>query len=405
MAVCRYFLQGNCWYGENCRFEHPRNTYNEFNQPNQFAALTPHSGTGQPNRGGRPGGAGGGTSTNVKDLATDDIINIISQEMAQWEQTHMWQFSCFSYTKETSCLPGLEDMSHEEVRLKAYEAQKAGTFDSYKQWIAQLTSDYKAKKKELINPSPHMRIKLKEVINTLKAAAPGCVASESVKGTFGFGQGFGTPGSQFSGATGDGTHSQSLVGSSQSNAAFSGSPATNQNTALFGATSQPGGFGGGTNTFGSSGSGLFGKPTPTAAASGVFGGGVAASQQSGGLFGKPPATTQTSTFGGAQPIFGGSAGAFGGSTSSAFGTAPPGGALQNSSGAVTQNLFGAAPQGAFGSAQTSFGGASQTTQPSSVASSLYTPLEKLTAEERAQFEAATFSLGKIPTRPPPRELV
>jgi len=220
----------------------------------------------------------------------------------------------------------------------------------------------------------------------------------------GLGPGFGTrSASQFSGATGDGAHSQSLFGSSQSNAAFGGSPATNQNTALFGGTSQPGGFAVGANTFSSAGTGLFGKPAP--AAGNLFGAAPVASQPSGGLFGKPPPTTQTATFGGAQPIFGGSAGTFGGSASSTFGAAPTGGAVQSSSRGVTQNVFGASQQGAFGSAQTSFGGTSQPVQPPATESSVYTPAEKLTAEERTQFEAATFTLGKIPTRPPPRELV
>ena len=151
---------------------------------------------------------------------------------------------------------------------------------------------------------------------------------------------------------------------------------------------------------------MFGKPAP-AAAGNLFGvgAGAAASQPTGGLFGKPPAATQTATFGGAQPIFGGSSGTFGGSAASAFGAAPLGSAVQGSSGAAAQNVFGASQQGAFGSAQTSFGGTSQPVQPPAMESSVYTPADKLTAEERAQFEAATFTLGKIPTRPPPRELV
>lgn len=35
---------------------------------------------------------------------------------------------------------------------------------------------------------------------------------------------------------------------------------------------------------------------------------------------------------------------------------------------------------------------------------VYTPLSKLTPEELERFKAPTFSLGFIPTRPPPREL-
>jgi len=38
-------------------------------------------------------------------------------------------------------LSGLEDVSHEEVRLKAYEAQKAGTFDNYVSTVV-LSAEY-----------------------------------------------------------------------------------------------------------------------------------------------------------------------------------------------------------------------------------------------------------------------
>lgn len=45
---------------------------------------------------------------------------------------------------------------------------------------------------------------------------------------------------------------------------------------------------------------------------------------------------------------------------------------------------------------------SQTTAPKS---STYTPLDQLSSDEKAAFQAPKFVLGKIPTRPPPRELV
>ncbi|XP_076083288.1 uncharacterized protein LOC143054243 isoform X2 [Mytilus galloprovincialis] len=56
------------------------------------------------------------------------------------------------------------------------------------------------------------------------------------------------------------------------------------------------------------------------------------------------------------------------------------------------------------------GGASPNAFPSTSASSIsdsqkYTPLNQLTTEELEAFQAPTFTLGKIPTRPPPKELV
>ena len=137
-------------------------------------------------------------------------------------------------------------------------------------------------------------------------------------------------------------------------------------------------------------------------------------QQSTGLFGKPASTSQAA-FGGAQPIFGGSSGTFGGSAPGTFGATAlnlsSGATMQNQ--AVTQNVFGggtpstfgSATPSTFGSAPTSFGGPTHATQPTDSANTVYTPMDKLTKEEREQFEAATFTLGRIPTRPPPRELV
>jgi len=39
------------------------------------------------------------------------------------------------------------------------------------------------------------------------------------------------------------------------------------------------------------------------------------------------------------------------------------------------------------------------------ASLIYTPLDQLSAEDRAQYEAPKFTLGHVPVRPPPKELI
>lgn len=88
---------------------------------------------------------------------------------------------------------------------------------------------------------------------------------------------------------------------------------------------------------------------------------------------------------------------------SAFGPVPQQG---------TVGFAGFAPssqsQAVFGFAQSAQADFRQTVASGVVttsASVIYTPLDQLSAEDRAQYEAAKFTLGRVPVRPPPKELV
>ena len=218
------------------------------------------------------------------------------------------------------------------------------------------------------------------------------------------------------------------------------------NTGAFGQSgSQSSGFGAqptfGSTNFGTSsvtsGSSPLGSTTPA-----IFGGqssnpqfGTSSSASSTGfptgsspgLFGASPNPPSQTVFGGAAPssgfgsTFGGAtasgasptAGLFGSTATSnsspatgLFGGATPtgaslfGGATQTS----TTHPFGGPPatsttSGGFGQGAT--GGASNVTDPKS---QFYTPMDKLTPEELREFQAPQFTLGSIPTRPPPKEL-
>ena len=59
----------------------------------------------------------------------------------------------------------------------------------------------------------------------------------------------------------------------------------------------------------------------------------------------------------------------------------------------------------FGSAQPDRANSSQSQTGACPASRVYTPLDQLSAEDRAQYEAPKFSLGHVPVRPPPKELI
>lgn len=76
---------------------------------------------------------------------------------------------------------------------------------------------------------------------------------------------------------------------------------------------------------------------------------------------------------------------------------------QQGSGGFASSL--SQPQTMFGFAQPARIDASQSHTADITASLVYTPLDQLTAEEKAQYEASKFTLGRIPVRPPPKELV
>ena len=158
------------------------------------------------------------------------------------------------------------------------------------------------------------------------------------------------------------------------------------------ASATPGSFGSGfgnqqTQNATSTGTGLFGKPAAPSEPTGT------------GLFGKP-ATGQTAAaapFSGSSGIFGSNSATVTDSTGNVglFGKPAPAGNTASSTNAQP-GLFGKNTQGASGGAS---GGASSGNKVG-----VYTPLEELTAEEKEQFQANSFTLGKIPTRPPPLEL-
>jgi len=154
---------------------------------------------------------------------------------------------------------------------------------------------------------------------------------------------------------------------------FSGS----NNEGGFGQTQTANAFGigatsaGSNSVFGAPASGSFGVNQSSGFGSTGSGGAFGKSNQTGNLF-----NTQSAALS-AQP----NTGSFS-SSSSVFGTA-------------TGSSFLAPSSGGFGS---------QGQQLSTEQSSVYTPIDKLTNDEIEAFKAQTFTAGKIPTKPPPREL-
>ena len=58
--------------------------------------------------------------------------------MEEWSKSHMWPLSCYAYFKETPSLPGFTDVSPEELRWEAYQANSSGNSEHFLKAVSQL---------------------------------------------------------------------------------------------------------------------------------------------------------------------------------------------------------------------------------------------------------------------------
>ncbi|XP_076632471.1 uncharacterized protein LOC143347324 isoform X1 [Colletes latitarsis] len=342
MVICKYYQQGNCRYGQYCQFEHI-NTFD--------------------------------TNSKVNNYNEDEYTAVaVAKEVLSAERGGQWLLSCFAPLKQRPCIPGMEDVSPEEVRWRMYQAQKTGTVEQAKLHFQQLCQDMKAKREALKNPTLETIAMLKELQGTGqkgKLTTGGNTARKSSNFSFATPQ-LGLPGN---------TSASNVFGNktfgNQSNP-FSGGFTSPSTTSIFGRTNTTsnsvfGGtpsFGGGLGCFsgGTSTSSVFGGTTNTTGAT-TFNSGQNAQSfgTNSSIFG---AGTSQSVFG--QPsVFGAS-----GQVNNVFGrpqTSQSATSAFNTGATSSQSLFsgGSAPQpntSLFGGAKTTanpFGGSStlQTTNP------------------------------------------
>ncbi|KAK4874773.1 hypothetical protein RN001_014133 [Aquatica leii] len=145
MVVCKFFLQGNCRYGEMCKFEHQ----SDGNRSSHTSILRQQNFTPTPN-----------TNTVGTNVDTNTLLQSVANDMASAERGGQWMLSCYTPFKEKACFPGFEDQSFEEVRWGFYEAQLNGTLGQYCQQLQALLQNVAMQMKLLQNPSP-------EIINTI----------------------------------------------------------------------------------------------------------------------------------------------------------------------------------------------------------------------------------------------
>lgn len=418
MVVCRFFLNGTCKFGDRCRNEHTRSTsdynsyssqsnwrqdsnaryyrgnqdsfkgggyqsnYNQdnnrggFSQQNRFSALSGDYQTNNRGKAPEPGGFGDGGNDEPR---PGEILESIKRDAEEWDASGMWPYSCYRPNRAQGDVPGLQDLSPEELRLEAYLAEKENRFDAYKSAISASALSLKSKREMLKKPSPDLKNALISLYRGQHKT--GSFGSQSIFGAQDVSttEIFSKSGSslfQTSSATGGFSSTSPPTG------LFSNPSTGSSSSGGFGSTTLGTGFGASTVTPTSPPHGLFGKPLNSSSGNTGFGSTTMPSgfSNSGGLFGKPD-NQSTGLFGKPPQSGTGLFGKPGPSVSSPFGQPPSQGV----------GLFGKPAPLADGN--------------QSGEEKWYTPISDLTAEEKEQFEAKSFTLGKIPTRPPPVELV
>ncbi|XP_068189082.1 nucleoporin NUP42 [Antennarius striatus] len=316
-----------------------------FSSQNRFSAL------GTPSSFER-GGRGGGQQVSTGDDDDDRKLDIIQMDMDTWESSGQWGFSCYSNGK--TCLSGFSDVSPEELRQEYYTARASGDLQGYINGTNQLLQQWRNRVQELKIMNPNTRTALLKELNN--QASPSGFQSPTEAGfgstpsTFGS-KGFGAPApvqaSSFRFAASDG--------------GFGSTAAPTQPASGFGSSSG----------------------VPTALSSSSF------------SFSAPTSSTPAVTSG------------FGSASGSSFSsTANAGGGFGVNFGAPVPAVTGSSS--VFGQTNVGFGTAASAVGAKSTggaSASLFSPEDKLTPEELNQFKAKRFTLGQIPLRPPPANML
>ncbi|GAB1864722.1 Nucleoporin NUP42 [Camponotus japonicus] len=193
MVICKYYRQGICRYGQYCQFEHINNFGNTKAEHNE-----------------------------------DDIAVTVAKEVLLAERGGQWLLSCFGPFRDRPIIPGMQDLSPEEVRYEMYEAQKNGLVEQAKLHFQQLCQDMKAKREALKNPTRETITMLKRILgSSQKAPHLGLVNSASTNNVFG-NKAFGVQNNNPFGGGGftSSSNTSSIFGKSNNNSTVFGSTAT-----------------------------------------------------------------------------------------------------------------------------------------------------------------------------------
>lgn len=382
MVVCKFFLQGTCRFGENCKFEHQINTgifeifckcafvMFYFELDHSYGASSSIMVQNYANK----------PPQNTSTVDTNTLIKAVVNDMISAEKGGQWLLSSYAPFRDKPLFPGFENYSTEEIRYLFYESVKNGTLDQFKQNLIMLLQQAMMKIKALQNPSPDAINMLKKIYNSppsssLNQPNPIFGGATQQQNSI-FGNASTPPTSRIFGGTAPTTSNQFLGGTPASNPIFAPQQPT-QNPSIFGATGTQSIF---TNkaTTQSTPFGQNAAPQPN-----IFHQQLGGSTPPVSQFG--PQQTQTAQFT-PQAQFGVTQ-----TTNSQFG----GGnkpAFQHS-----QSIFGNVGT----QQQNVLGGAAQINKPNE---EFYSKREDLTEEEIKWFESDDLDVSKIPEKPPTYEM-
>ncbi|KAM6450794.1 nucleoporin NUP42 [Liasis olivaceus] len=389
--VCSYFLQGSCRFGDRCWYEHPRGgrSSQAFDQNSGSSRRGAWSGQRQ-----HPSSlqtssfskssnwqsnkdprflnfsqnrfAALDSSENVNnDIKNEEekLLEIIMKDMEIWESSGQWMFSTYSPMKEKPNISGFPDFLPEELRLEYYNCRANNNIQTYISSVQQLATRWRSRLLELKNITASTKTAL---ITELKK-----VASHQSP-PFGFGgqqtSSFGT--SNFPVDKQNNVQAFSFKSPSELATVSSGS------TPIFGSLSNVQGA-----TFSSAAPHTVGFSNLPVS------------------FSFKMATTSDGI---GTPGFSGFEKPFSANPSPDITSATLFGKTVAPSDLNSANMI-------FGESANSFASNVAVTSPvtptCSTSEELFTPKTELSAEELKQFEAKKFTLGKIPLKPPPVELL
>ncbi|KAM9651336.1 nucleoporin NUP42 isoform 2-T2 [Trichechus inunguis] len=419
MTICQFFLQGRCRFGDRCWNEHPgakgasggrqqpqqqpsgsnrrgwnaaNHRYSSVIQPSSFSKSTPWGGSrdqGKSSLGSFESGTSAsrdrefGLSQNpFASLSPDEqkeekkLLEGIVKDMEVWESSGQWMFSVYSPMKKEPNISGFTDISPEELRLQYHNYLTSNSLQSYLNSIQQLINQWRKRVNELKTLNTSTKVTL---LSDVKAGV------SQVAPAFGFGSGqtstFESAGFPVNNISSDNARNFSFKPSSAFVTAPSGSPSVFGSLPAFGAapsasiTTSASAFG-------------FGKPKTTSASSFSFKSPAASG------FGSPGFSVFPASLA-AGPVGAPAATGFG-SGSSVAGCGGPGSHSNTAFSKPSNNISGNSD------IATSLPVSNGCIITDNV---LFTPKEQLTAEELEQFQSRKFTLGKIPLKPPPVELL
>lgn len=282
-------------------------------------------------------------------------------------------FSVYSPVRKKPNISGFTDISPEELRLEYHNFLTSNNLQSYLNSVQQLVNQWRSRINELKNLNMSTKgALLSDLKDAVSQAAPAFGFGSKQAGTFG------SPGFPVNNSSSTTVQSFSFKTSPGLATAPSGNTSVFGSHPAFGARPSAGSaVSSSIPAFG------LGKPEATSAASFSFKSPEASSFGSPGFSGFP-APMATSPFGPATaPAFG--------SSVAAFGSPSP----------HSQTVFAKPCTDVFGGSSIS----SSVPASSAPDNALFTPRDQLTKEELEQFQSQKFTLGKIPLKPPPVELL